>query len=328
MARRRDLDRPEALWKEKDLSNGSEVDTMVLILRTRGCSWSRSGGCNMCGYNIASDGEVDTSQLLNQLDVAMERYEGEPFVKVYTSGSFLDERELPPSFRDELLQRFSSVERLLVESRPEFINSETLSAMPTHTTLAIGLESADDAVLRHSVRKGFRTTDYVRAADEIREAGMELRSYLLLKPPFLSEAAAIADARDSVEFAARHGGEVSLNPVNVQKGTLVERLWRKGDYRPPWIWSLVEVMRTADRGDARLMSSPSGGGSRRGVHNCGECDAKILEGVQRFSFSQDPTDLATGDCGCLSTWRRSLEEGVLLRTAVDTERHMDDGLTI
>lgn len=327
MAKRRDLDRPEALWKEKDMSSGREVDAMVLILRTRGCSWSRSGGCNMCGYNIASDSDVTEAQLLNQLDSAMERYDGEPFVKVYTSGSFLDEREIPASFRDELLQRFSAAERLLVESRPEFITAESLSSMPASTTVAIGLESSDDEVLRHSVRKGFSSADFTRAATVLRDQGMMLRSYLLLKPPFLNEAAALADAKSSVSFASPYSDEISLNPVNVQRGTLVERLWKRGDYRPPWLWSLVEVMREAYPG-TRLMSSPSGGGTPRGVHNCGHCDAKILEAVKAFSFSQRPEDLEVEDCSCRKDWMRSLQEGVRFQTAVDTDRHLDDGLII
>lgn len=309
------------------MSRGRQVDAMVLILRTQGCSWSRSGGCNMCGYNTASDSEVTEAQLLSQLDSAMERYDGEPFVKVYTSGSFLDEREIPAPFRDELLQRFSSAERLLVESRPEFITPDSLSAMPAATTVAIGLESSDDEVLRHSVRKGFTTADFVRSAEALKEEGMMLRSYLLLKPPFLNEAAAIDDAKSSISFASSYSDEISLNPVNVQRGTLVERLWKRGDYRPPWLWSLLEVMMNAAPGP-RLMSSPSGGGSRRGVHNCGECDAKILEAVRAFSFSQRPEDLEVGGCTCRKGWARSLQDGARLQTAVDTDRHLDDGLII
>ncbi len=327
MARKRDLDRPEALWKEMDMSSGRQVDAMVLILRTRGCSWSRSGGCNMCGYNVASDSDVTETQLMNQLDSAMQRYEGEPFVKVYTSGSFLDEREIPAPFRDELLQRFSGVERLLVESRPEFITADSLSNMPTSTTVAIGLESSDDEVLRNSVRKGFAAADFVRSAEALKDKGMMLRSYLLLKPPFLNEAAAIDDAKSSISFASPYSDEISLNPINVQRGTLVEKLWKRGDYRPPWLWSLLEVMGSASPGP-RLMSSPSGGGTPRGVHNCGECDAKILEAVKAFSFSQRPEDLEVEDCSCRKGWMRSLQDGARLQTSVDTDRHLDDGLII
>ena len=327
MVRKRDLDRPEALWKETDMSRGVEVDAMVLILRTRGCSWSRSGGCNMCGYNIASDTDVTEVQLMNQLDSAMERYGGEPFVKVYTSGSFLDEREIPPNFRDELLQRFSGVERLLVESRPEFITPDSLSSMPRSTTVAIGLESSDDDVLRNSVRKGFRVQDFVESAKVLKDLDMMLRTYLLLKPPYLNEAAALDDAKSSVDFASNYSDEISLNPLNVQKGTLVERMWKRGDYRPPWLWSLLEVLRCAPS-DTRIMSSPSGGGSPRGVHNCGTCDAKILEAVKAFSFSQRQEDLTVEECTCKGDWLRSLQDGVRFQTAVDGDRHLDGGLSI
>ncbi len=328
MARKRDLDRPEALWKEKDMADGREVDAMVLILRTSGCAWSRSGGCTMCGYNKASDSDVAAENLLAQLEAALERYDGEPFVKIYTSGSFLDEREVPAKVREEVLQGFSAARRLLVESRPGFVDADSLSSMPKGSTVAIGLESSDDEVLRRSVRKGFCTEDYLRAAEAIKEGGLGLRSYLLLKPPYLSERAALEDAKSSVAFASRHGDEVSLNPVNVQRGTVVDRLWRRGDYRPPWLWSLLEVLRSAPEGGARLISSPSGGGTPRGVHNCGSCDAKILESVRDFSFSQDRSLLEGHGCGCRDGWQRYLRDEASLLTSVDVDRHLEDRAAI
>jgi len=310
------------------MADGREVDAMVLILRTSGCSWSRRGGCSMCGYNSASDSEVNAGNLLAQLEAAMERYDGEPFVKIYTSGSFLDGREVPPEARDEILQSFSAARRLLVESRPEFVDADSLSPLPRGSTVAIGLESSDDEVLARSVRKGFSSADYLRAAEAIKAGGMRLRSYLLLKPPYLSETAAIEDAKASVAFASLHGDEVSLNPVNVQKGTVVERLWRRGDYRPPWLWSLLEVLRSAPEGGARIMSSPSGGGTPRGVHNCGSCDAKILESVRDFSFSQDRGLLEAPGCGCRQEWRRYLRDESSLLTSVDVDRHLEDRAAI
>ena len=86
---------PEALWKEEDLLEKERVRAMVLILRTSGCWWSKKKGCLMCGYNSASDGSIGLPDILAQLKVAINRYEGEKFVKIYTSGSFLDRNEIP-----------------------------------------------------------------------------------------------------------------------------------------------------------------------------------------------------------------------------------------
>ena len=45
-----DPTKPVRCWSEKDVLEGKIVDTFVIILRTRGCSWSLNSGCTMCGY--------------------------------------------------------------------------------------------------------------------------------------------------------------------------------------------------------------------------------------------------------------------------------------
>ena len=108
----------------------------------------------------------------------------------------------------------------------------------------------------------------------------------------------------------------------------MERLWKRGEYRSPWIWSLIEVFRRcADIKGPRLMSSPSGGGSQRGVHNCGECDRRALDAVDRFSMTQDIKDLDV-TCDCLKTWKDYVEAETLLGTAADLDRGLNSDLTI
>jgi radical SAM enzyme (TIGR01210 family) len=117
--------------------------------------------------------------------------------------------------------------------------------------------------------------------------------------------------------------------VNVQKFTLIERQWKKGDYRPPWIWSLIEVMkRCAGNVNARLMSSPSGGGTQRGVHNCGTCDVPALGAVESFSFSQNIKDVESISCDCKRLWRELMTAETLLGTSSDVMRVIDNELAI
>jgi hypothetical protein len=318
----------ETLWKEKDLSNGKVVDAMVMIMRTSGCCWAKTGGCTMCGYRQASISTVTEDDLNRQIDQALSRYKGEPFVKIYTSGSFLDEREIPPSVRDRIMKEFSGCERILIESRPEFVTPELLSGLPKTLTVALGLESADPDILKTSINKGFTQEDSRRAGIAVKDAGMTVRTYLLLKPPFLTEREAIEDSIRSARFADPFSDEISVNPLNIQYGTYVERLWKRGEFRSPWIWSLVEVLKTlSGTVNARLMSSPSGGGSQRGVHNCGECDRKVLDAIEKFSFSQDPKDLEV-TCPCIAKWKDYMEAETLLGTSADLERGFGSDLII
>ncbi|MCK4615023.1 MAG: archaeosine biosynthesis radical SAM protein RaSEA, partial [Thermoplasmata archaeon] len=196
----------------------------------------------------------------------------------------------------------SVFDRVLIESRPEFVKEEILRELNKNMNLevAIGLESASDEVLMHSVNKGFRFADYERAAKVLNSLRIPLRTYLLLKPPFMSEAWAIRDAVASIRAAEKYSETISINPLNIQSFTLVEHLYRKGDYHPPFLWSLLEVLKTESR--ARLISAPSGGGTRRGVHNCGRCDASILKRVKEFSLTQDKA-LLEYECDCKEEWK-------------------------
>ena len=319
---------PEALWKEEDLLDGERVRAMVLILRTSGCWWSKKKGCLMCGYNSASDSSIGLSDILAQLKVAIGRYEDEKFVKIYTSGSFLDRNEIPLEARTAIMEAFPLAKRILFESRPEFVTAEELSTLPNERVqVALGLESANNDILRKCIQKGFLVEDFVRAASLLREKGIPVRTYLLLKPPFLTEKQAMLDTIESIEFAAPYSESISINPINVQKDTMVERLWRRGDYRPPWLFSLVEVLKAGKAlTEKRVFSSPSGAGSLRGVHNCEKCDASFIEAVKRYSFSQDVKEFENLDCECRSRWQTELRLQGLMRTSVDVERHLADEL--
>jgi radical SAM enzyme (TIGR01210 family) len=323
-----DCSAPVAIWKEEDMIGTKRVKAMVTILRTRGCWWSKEGGCTMCGYNVESVPDVSIDNLRVQLRSVIAKYDGEEMMKVYTSGSFLDDREMPRLVRDELFAAFPTVERFLFETRPEFVTDEAIDTLPPgRCAIALGLESADDDVLDRSIRKGFHREDYERAAGLLDHRSIPLRTYLLLKPPFLTEARAIQDTVASVEVAQRYSDTISINPLNVQTRTLVEALWRRGDYRPPWIWSLIDVLKaTAGKGRARVMSSPSGGGTPRGVHNCGKCDRKLLDAVERFSVNQDIAELDGLDCGCRREWEGLLYHQDRMRTSVDLERHLGNEL--
>ncbi|MDD1768392.1 MAG: TIGR01210 family radical SAM protein, partial [Methanomassiliicoccales archaeon] len=100
-------------------------------------------------------------------------------------------------------------------------------------------------------------------------------------------------------------------------------LWRKGDYRPPWLWSLVEVLKSKEGvGGARIFSSPSGAGTPRGIHNCPNCDRKVLEAIQQFTFSQDQSEFDHIECECTAEWRALMDVQDAMSTSVDIDRYL------
>lgn len=305
-------------WSERDSLEGKEARAWVLILRTAGCTWAR---CTMCGYH-AEAAPATEEDLMAQFMQALGRHRDEPIAKLYTSGSFFDELEVPAGVRRALLgelgRRFKKV---VIETRPQFVTEQALreaTGLCPDLEVAIGLESASDRVLSHSVRKGFTFKDFTEKAELIGRAGASVRAYLLLKPPFLTEREALDDAVRSLVAAAPYCDTLSLNPVNIQRGTVVEQLWKRRVYRSPWLWTAARALLDArngtrvERPKVRMVCSPSGAGQERGAHNCGLCDGKVIAALEEFSISQDPSHLENvldAGCGCMDEWRDVLAAG-------------------
>ncbi|MCI4325179.1 MAG: archaeosine biosynthesis radical SAM protein RaSEA [Thermoplasmata archaeon] len=303
---------PVNLWSEDEAIGTDRVRAFVAILRTRGCYWADVKGCSMCGYARDTLGRSATSEeLQTQLDRLLERYRGEPYVKVYTSGSFLDDREVDPESRVRLAKAFHGrARRLLFETLPEFATEAAVGAVRDafdgELEVALGLESTQPEVLGRLINKGETPAEYLAAADRLRSFRVHPKAYLLLKPPYLTEAESVADVIRSVEVARSHFDAISVNPVHIQNGTVVEWLFRRGRYRPPWLWSLVDAMRAGapGRGATRLVTFPTAGGLPRGPHNCGRCDRTVLNALEEASLSQSFEGLDPLTCECRGEYER------------------------
>jgi hypothetical protein len=100
---------------------------------------------------------------------------------------------------------------------------------------------------------------------------------------------------------------VSMNPCNVQRHTMVEDLYHGDGYRPPWLWSVAEVLQSTAEEDVIVVSDPVGHGSDRGPHNCGECDDRVQRAIKDFDLRQDPSVFGQVSCECEHTWDVVLE---------------------
>ncbi len=305
-------DEPTRVWMDRDRTPDGADRSLTIILNTGGCRWADKGGCTMCGYVAEATTEVTDDDLQTQLETALE-YESEharspaPVVKIYTSGSALDDRELSPAIREQIATRFGTRDRLVIESLPQFIDQKRLTPFLEQdyaVDIAVGLETADDRIRQDCVNKPFRFTDFEAAAETAAAAGAGIKAYLLLKPPFLTEAEAIDDMVESVRACSAVEGchTVSMNPTNVQRYTMIDEQYFNGGYRPPWLWSIVAVLRRTTDVDAIVTSDPVGAGSDRGPHNCGECDERVERAIKDFSLRGDPAVFEQVDCNCHRTW--------------------------
>jgi len=294
-------------WKEKDILDGKIVNAFVLILRTKGCRWANKAGCLMCGY-FKETYDAGRDEILRQINEAYRQYEGEEIVKIFTSGSFLDEEEIPLELQKYIIKKFSKAKKIIIESRPEFIENLKELDDKTRIEVAMGLESANDLVLEYAINKGFTFKEWMKSAKKVKKYGRELKVYILIKPPFLTEKDAIRDAVKSVEKVKDIADTISFNPVAIHSKTVLERMWKQGLYRPPWLWSVVEVLEKArEIYDGIIKCDVVAGGKMRGSHNCGECDKKVLNAIRNFSLTQRAEEFKNLDCKCREEWRDLIE---------------------
>jgi hypothetical protein len=262
----------------------------------------------MCGY--AGEGAPASAEdLVAQFENAMQRNSpAVTVVKIYTSGSFLDPQEMPLEARDEILQRLEAlgISKLVIETRPQYVTRKSVEKCLSHlpTEFAMGLETSNDLIREHVIRKGFTFQEFVDASEEVHRQGGRVKAYLLLKPPLLTEGQALRDAISSAREAQKHADVLSLNLCNVQRNTQVERMWERGEFRPPWLWSALEVLKSVP---GPIVCDPVGAGTRRGPHNCGQCDAAVAEAIRVHALTQDISLFDNLDCECKAAWRELME---------------------
>lgn len=312
------VEKPLASWRGKDRYEGQILDTLTVIFKSGGCSWNR---CRMCGYrheryhDLPRDDLAD--RLIRQVRWVKENFRDEDYqvLKIFTSGSFFDPDEVPPAVRRAVAEAFRG-KAVIAETRPEYVDSDALrefqegidtGAWARPLSVAVGLETTNDAIRDKSIDKGFSYADFLRAAEVAHAAGAGVKAYLLMKPPFLTEREARDDMVRSIRDVSSVADMISMNLCTVQSRTEVERLWKQHAYRPPYLWSVLDVL---IQSPVHVLCDPVGGGQIRGPHNCGNCDGLIVKGIGDYSLTEDTEllrALAEMECGCKEEWEFVLD---------------------
>jgi len=307
---------PVKYWSEPDIINNKPVDAFVIILRTKGCSWSIESGCSMCGYfNDSLIKKPSQEDIFYQFKKAMEHYNGETFIKIFNSGSFFDDSEIEAKTRIKIIEEIiEKSKKISVESRPEYISNNKLMEISKiikekNFEIGIGLETANDNIREKSINKGFNFNQYKNAVGLIRKFKFQIKTYLLLKPPFLTEKESIVDIIETVKKIKSMTDLISLNPTNIQRNTYVEYLWKRNQYSPSWLWSVLKVLNDSKKilGEKNIKCDIVGGGTFRGPHNCGKCDKEIIKRISKFSILQNIELLKVKKCDCYEKWLDQLD---------------------
>jgi len=237
-------------------------------------------------------------------------------VKIYTSGSFFDTQEVPSAVRDRVAYLCKG--RLLtVECRGDFVDSDMIASYQNSLKdgtgaggliVAIGLETSSDYIREKCIDKGLTFDQYITASKAIRKAGGLVKTYLLHKPAYVSEREAFEDMTSTVHDILPYTDLISMNPCSVQRHTIVERLWKQGSYRPPYLWSVAKILAQSS---THITCDPLGGGQKRGAHNCGTCDQMILDAIKEYNLTADQElmqSVMEMECNCKKEWEFVMEQ--------------------
>lgn len=247
----------------------------------------------------------------SQLVAALDRSSTPDLLCIYNDGSFFAERELPSRARAELLRiaSHSGAAYLMVESLPQFITRAKLQSARTilegiRLVVGIGFQSSSRIVRELCINSPVTEASFLSAREMLRALGCSVKAYVMLKPPFLTEREAIADAVSSCCWLANAGvDDITVCPTRVAPNTTLSALHARGQYSPPRLSSLAKVIiGTASlEGPVRVSLFNVSSSSRPAAMpvGCDGCNAATLEALEahnRAPGSVNFWDVLCADC--------------------------------
>lgn len=307
----------------EEIFGGKNCKKIVAFLITNGCEWALGGanGCTMCGHlsKQALNGKrLSCNDIIKQFDDFYHNtnFSEYPIICLFNNGSFFNENEIPAEARYYMLEKINRnplIEMMVVETRPEFVTEREMKITSeimndTYVEVAMGLEDWDDNVRTFCLNKGFTLQNFEKAAKTINEY-LNLRCYVLLKPPFLTELESIRHSVETINKAISFGSKtIFLESCTVQNNTFVELLHSNGKYNSPWLWSIIEVIRKSQRADKLLIGLFQFFPSPKIVpYNCAKCSTRIIQSFKEYNKSLDISVLMEIGCECKDRWLDELQ---------------------
>jgi hypothetical protein len=284
-------------WEDERTPKGGTIPALTVFLTGAECPFT----CVFCDlWRETLDGPTPLSALPAQLRSALAAagpWSGKAALKLYNASNFFEPRAVPVADEEALLVLARPFARVTVECHPLLVGDRCLKfaqRLAGRLEVAMGLETVHPEALPR-LNKGSTLDDFDRAAERLQQAGIGLRAFVLVAPPFVPPEEAVEWAYRSAVHAFEQGAErVALIPVRGGNGAM-EALQKAGDFTPPRLDQLEEALErclplggivTADLWDARPLAS------------CPHCANARLARLERMNRSgRGEARVGCGVCG-------------------------------
>ncbi len=271
---------------------GSLADVTTVLLRGSQCSFR----CTMCDLWKATHlGPTPSGNLPAQIKSALasrsttQNDHRQRWIKLYNASNFFAPYNVPTEDLPAIASLVSSFDRVVVENHPLLTSASVqqfASQLSGKLEVAMGLETIDPSVLA-SLNKQVLVEDIRRATSTLVDGGIDVRLFVLLRPPGLTEGAAIETCLASIEAAREWGARhVSVIPLRGGNGAM-EHLQQLGHFEPPLAESLEEVLNRSLAKSATVVTADTWNWARlRGL--CTVCSSARLAALERANLTQTP----------------------------------------
>ncbi|QDT97357.1 radical SAM protein [Gimesia aquarii] len=233
---------PYAFLNETECdSDGALTEISTIFLTNRECPFQ----CLMCDlWQNTLDETLTPGMITHQIDYALQRLPPAKQVKLYNSGNFFDRKAIPEKDIPSIASQVHNFERVIVENHPLLCNQHCLDfqqMISGQLEIALGLETIHENVLQ-ALNKQMTLENFSKAVEFLLNHSIQIRAFILLKPPFMNEQEGIEWAIRSVEYAFSLGIDCcSLIPTRSGNGIL-EQLEQTGQFSHPLLSSVEETL--------------------------------------------------------------------------------------
>ncbi len=221
--------------------DGNLQSINTIFLTSKECAFK----CLMCDlWKNTLEGPTPKAAILKQINYALNQLPEANVIKLYNSGNFFDQKSIPPSDYPEIIERLRSYKKVIVENHAKLCGQACVDfndQLNGNLEIAMGLETIHPDVLPR-LNKQLSQEDFKLAAQFLSSHGIDMRTFILLNPPFLTdEKESIEWTIKTVQFAFDCGVDCcSIIPTRPGNG-MMEILQEQGHYVPPSLSALEEV---------------------------------------------------------------------------------------